>query len=262
MRTIPALFLLTFLLAVPALAQSTSSTATTPPFPPVRDAKAVAAVQAAITAFGSSATAQSLEAQAQVQAPDPNGNQTASTVTWEMAGAEFRIATSDGAVVVTGYGNPAAIMNGTLHPVPKHVTEAMFIPAFPGAILAREFQDQSYSLQYMGTPTLNGVACAVVQTVSTSAPNAPLTAQTWFFSTATNLPVRVTYRSPADATPQLSVPETVDLSNYTAVSGGLYPFAITVHFLGKQVAVITLQSVEPNANVPSTDFDSPAGGAQ
>lgn len=250
------------LLSATAFAQSTSTGA---PVQPTRDNKAVAVVQAAIAAFGTSATAQSFQAVAQVQAVGPTGNQTASTVTWEMAGAEFRIAISDASsssVLVTDHGNPSAIVDGATRSVPKHVTEAMFIPAFPGAILAREFQDQSYSIQFLGSQSLNGVACGIVRTLSMTSPNSALTTQVWYFSNSTNLPVRVTYRSPADANPQLSVPETIDLSNYNSVSGGVYPFQIVVHFLGKQVAAITLQSVSPNANLPPIDFDSPAAGAQ
>lgn len=241
------------------------SSATPSPFPPVRQEKAVAAVQAAIAAFGSAATAQTVEAQVLVQSPGPNGTLT-NTVTWEMSGAEFRIAASVGnssSIIVTGYGNPAATLDGQTHPVPKHVIEAMFIPAFAGATLAREFQNANYSLQYLGPQTVNGTPCTAVKTeLPTAAPNPRLTDQIWYFSNATNLPIRVIYRSPADQTPLVSRPETVDLLDFTSVSGGMYPFKMVDSFSGQQMTTMTLQSVSPNASIPSTDFDAPSGGAR
>jgi hypothetical protein len=251
------------LLSVPVWAQQTQQPQQTPPLTAARDPQAVAVVQAALAAFGGSAAAQSLQVLAQVQVPGASGSET-STLTWEVAGSEFRIALSDAggsSVIVTGHGNPSAITNGNAEVVPKHVIEAMFIPAFAGAILAREFQSPNYFLRYRGVETLNGTPTTVVETMLTTAPNAPLTRQIWYFSNATRLPVRVIYRVPADQTPLAFMPEAVDLSNFTPVSGGLYPFSIGVSQQGKLVASITLQSVNPNANIPSTDFD-PAGGAQ
>jgi hypothetical protein len=253
------------LASVAALAQQSTSTDTLAP-PSQRDPQAVAVVQAAIAGFGGSAVAQSFKVQAQVQSPDPGGNNTTSALTWEMAGSEFRVAFSDSSgssVIVTGHGNPMATTGGVSQAVPKHVVQAMFIPAFAGAILAREFQNQNYSLQYLGAETVNGTPVTAVRTVLPTTPaNVTLTDQIWYFSNATNLPIRVVYRSPADQTPLVSIPETVDLSNFTSVSGGLYPFNIIVSRQDAQVAAITLQSVNPNANIPSIDFDPPAGGAQ
>lgn len=255
----PALLLLLCVL-IPA---SLSAQQSTPTPPAQRDPQAVAAVQAAIAAFGSSAVAQSLQAQGQVDTFDPGGNAT-NTITWEMAGSEFRVESSSGAssgVVVTGHGNPTVTIDGQTQPVPKYVIQAMFIPAFAGAILAREFQNPNYSLQYIGAQTLNDTPVAVVETALPTAPNAPLTSQLWYFSNATNLPIRVTYRAPADQTPLRSWPETVDLSNFTSVSGGMYPFKIVVSD-ERPLASILLQSVNPSANIPSTNFDAPTGGTQ
>jgi hypothetical protein len=245
---------------------SISAQEPTSALPAARDPQAIAAVEAAIAAFGSSAAAQSLRVQALVKTPDANGNITASTVVWEMAGPEFRIAWSDGSstsVIVTGHGNPTASADGHSSVVPKHVVQAMFIPAFAGAILAREFQNPNYSLQYLGAETVDGTPCTAVRTLLSMDPiSEALTDQIWYFSNATNLPIRVTYRSPADQTPLLSRPATVDLSNFTSVSGGLYPLNIIVSGPGNQVSTVTLQSASTNPSIPPTDFDVAAGGAQ
>jgi hypothetical protein len=259
-RAAPLLFLCSL---IPAALSAQQSASAAPPSP--RDPQAVAAVQAAMAAFGGSAVGQSQQVQAQTQSSGPSGS-LPTTVTWEMAGSEFRIALSDSSgssVIVTGHGNPMATIHGNSQAVPNHVVQAMFIPAFAGAILAREFQNPNYSLRYIGTETVNGTPCTAVRTVLPTTPvNAALTDQIWYFSNATNLPIRVIYRSPADQTPLISIPETVDLSNFTSVSGGLYPFSIVVSRQDAEVAAITLQSVNPNANIPPTDFNSTAGGAQ
>jgi hypothetical protein len=235
-------------------------------FGPIRDDKAVAAVQAAIAAFGGTPTVTvPVQVQAQMQATTAGGSVTG-TITWEMSGSQFRVASSFGgatSVMTTGHGNPTAAANGNSRAVPTYVAQAIFIPALAGPILANEFQNSSYSLRYIGPKTVNGTAVTAIETSLSGSPiKSRLTAQIWYFSNATNLPVRVEYRLPAEQIEQASFPAAVDLSNYAASGGGFYPFNIVLYHGAKQVGAITLQSVNTNASIPSTDFDPPTGGAQ
>lgn len=276
-RFLPALVVLA--LVVPLKAQQPSPV---PPFgkaPPVRqapvqptgsqqppqprDPQALSVVQTAITALGG-ATAigaiQTWRVQAQSSA---QFNGATRAILWEQAGSEFRMASHFGTaggdnVIVTGHGSPASVQGGTTKALPSHVISSLFIPALAGSILLNEFQNTNYTFQYVGTRTLNSKTVSVVRTVLLAN---PLGAQTWYFDMASGLPVRVEYRIAMISTPAASLSGAADLLNYQPVAGILYPFQIVQWRQGMQVDVVTLQSVNVNAAISSSDFDA-AGGVQ
>ena len=237
--------------------------------PETRDPQALTVVQAAITALGGTAAIgqiQSWQVQAQAQGSQQMGG-VASTLVWEQAGAEFRMASTSAATgkssaIVTGHGSPASVQNGTTTALPPQVTSALFIPALVGSVLVNEFQNSNYSIKYQGQSTLNSKPVVAIRTSLTGKiATERLTAQVWYFDATTNLPVRVEYRLPTVNAADFSLPGAADLSNYQPVGGALYPFQIVTWRQGMQINVITLQSVNANGAISPTDFDA-TGGVQ
>lgn len=243
-----------------------------PPFsnqmrPTIRDPHAASVVQAALTAMGGSTVigqAQSWQVQGQMRGTQ-NANRNGA-INWEMAGSEFRMgSTINGTTtyMLTGHGKPSSVASGAATPLPSHVVRALFIPALVAPVLLREFQDQNYSLESGGTTMLGSEPVEVVRTsCRTGQMEALVTPQTWYFDAATSLPARIEFRMPAAAGPRLYISAAADFSDYRNIAGSLYPFHITSSRLGKQTNVITVQSLNPNAAIPASEFDAPTGGVR
>lgn len=140
---------------------------------------------------------------------------------------------------------------------------ALVIPPLVGPVLLSEFQDANHSFTNDGTTTLNSKTVNVIETVSTVPVDTYyVTAQTWYLDAATRLPVRVEYKVPAVTNPGVSFTGALDFSDWRPVFGTLYPFHIVRYWEGRQVEVITVQSVNLNGTISASDFDPPTGGAQ
>jgi hypothetical protein len=270
------LLLSILLLVLPVWAQQTQ-TATTPSVQPpgwvysppdllsapVRDTEALAVVQKAMAAMGGPAIAaiQDCTIQAQSDAV-PGSPNTSGTMTWKIAGAEFRIdaPTANGtSSIVTGHGKPA-IINGATTTLPTYVTEALFIPVAIASVLTQEFANPNMSLRFKDTETLGSESVTVVTTaMEMDYPDNVVTPQTWYFDTASGLPVRVEFRSPDTRQPMNFIPSAVDLSNYKAVSGVAYPFTVSSSLDGRTQVTFTVQSVVVNSGIGPNQFDSTGG---
>ena len=223
------------LIAVPSWGKQATQSATTPQ--PASDPQAVAVVQAAITALGGATTisqAQSWTFQAQMQGPHANGNLSYSMSTDTDTGQIVRA-------------------DGTTKPAPA--IHSHFLPALVGAILVKESQDPEFSIQNSGPSTVDSNPVNVI-VFATGPQNFP--AQIWYFN-ATNLPVRVNFRLPAEIGARSSFPFVVALSDYQPVSGVLYPFGIVSFVPGKPREMVTLQSVVPGTTAPPNAFTGQAG---
>jgi hypothetical protein len=223
---------LVFMFSIPLLAQTTHQAQ--------GDPQAIAVVQAAITALGGATVisqAQSWTFQAQMQGPHANGN------------IEYKISTHTDTgkfVLATGKTKPAP-------PIRSH-----FIPALVGPILLKQSQDPEFSILYAGTSTLaSGPVTVVVFAVGPTR----FPAQIWSFD-ATNRPVQVDFRVPAQIGARESFPFLTALSDYQSVSGVFYPFQIVSVVPGKPPEIIALRSVAASGTVPPNDFNGPAGDLQ
>lgn len=234
---------------------------------PVRDAEAVTAVQAAISAFGGDAAiaqVQSWRAQGQAKAPREMGSAD-SAITWEKAGAEFRMESASGGksnAIVSGRGRPASIADGAGKELPAHVTKALFVPALVAQLLRDELQNANSSINYVGRATLDGKSVTVVRTASMQPGDTYVIGRTWYLDSTTGLPLRVEYGIPSVQTTQVWYQAAVDLSDYRAVAGVQYPFKAVTYQQGRELQTVTLQTVEPNASIAPSEFDAPAGGAR
>jgi len=230
------LFVILFLV-VPSWGKQAPQQASTPQ--PASDPQAVAVLQAAITALGG-ATAigqgQDWDFQSLSDGPLDGGNNT-ETISFQVP-------------------NASIVVNGVSGPAPKFVSSSLFIPVLAGAILLQELQDSNYEVHFDGVSTLASKPVNVVKFLVTS--SQALT-QIWVFDAATGLPARVFFESPAQIGQTKSFRALVDLSDYRAVSGVLYPFSVVTYMEGSLPETLSLQSVTPSANASPTPTGSTTG---
>jgi hypothetical protein len=225
----------------------------------VRDPQALTVVQTAITAMGGPAIAAIQDCTVQAQSDAVPGTPTTSgTMTWKMAGSEFRIdaPTSTGtASVMTGHGKPGMI-NGAATALQSYVTQAMFVPVAIAPVLAQELANPKMSVRFKDNETLGTVSVAVVTTaLETDYPDNVVTPQTWYFDTSTGLPVRIEFRAPDIHQPTNFIPTAVDLSNFQLVSGVAYPFKVVSSVDSQTQVVFIVQSVVVNSGIAPSTFD-------
>jgi hypothetical protein len=114
-------------------------------------------------------------------------------------------------------------------------------------------------MSYKGPTTVNSTQCILV-TFSISIPSGTsLVVQSWFFDAATNLPLRVEFRLPAEVGSSMSPTGIIDVADYHSVSGIMYPFFIGVLAQGNLPEIIAIQSVTPGLSAPLPEFNSSAG---
>jgi hypothetical protein len=237
MRSARVGLLCSFLLFTPSVGAQQTSQASPQA---ASDPQAVAVVQAAITALGGATAisqAQTWTFQARMQGAHANGD-----VTYVMS-----TDTDTGKVVAAdGTTTPAG-------PIHSH-----FVPALVASILFKESQDPNFSFFLGGAGTRDSKSVTVIR-VMISAGGEAFSAQFWSFD-ATNLPVQIDFRLPAEIGARQSFPLTVALSDYRPVSGVLYPFQIVTFWPGKPPEIVTLLSVNATATAPRpNDFNGPAG---
>jgi hypothetical protein len=231
-----ALALCILLLAIPSWGKQASQNASSPQ--PGSDPQAVAVVQAAITALGGAAAigqAQSWTFQAQMQGPHANGN------------VEYLISTD------TDTGKRLR-RDGKMRAAP--LIHSHFLPALVGAILVKESQDPAFTIQYGGTSAIDSKPVTTIIFNFANGPKFP--AQIWTFD-ATNLPVLVDFKAPAEIGARRSFPVVVALSDYRSVSGVLYPFLISSLLPGRPPQVVTVQSLAPATTVVPNEFSGLGG---
>jgi hypothetical protein len=153
---------------------------------------------------------------------------------------------------------PNASVNGNASPAPKYITSSLFVPALLGAILLQESRDSNYSVRFDGSSTLASKPVTVVTFLSNDSQSI---AQIWAFDTATRLPARVFFDSPAQIGLTQSFRALIDVSDYRAISGVLHPFRIVTYMGGRPPQVLNLQSLTARPSA-STNQPGTPGGAQ
>lgn len=230
------LFLLLFNISVWAQQPATSQQATSTQ--PASDPQAVAVVQAAITALGGGTAigqAQSWTFQAKTQGPHSNGD------------VDYVISTD------TDTGKRAG-PNGTMRAAPP--IHSHFVPALVAAILLKQSQDPTLTMQFGGTSITDSKPVTTIVFNFTVGPRLP--AQIWTFDAA-NLPVIVDFRTTATIGARTSFPFVVALSDYRQVSGVMYPFQIMALVPGKPPQVVAVQTIAPSATAATNEFNGSGG---
>jgi len=240
------------------------------PLPPldksVRDVEAVGIVEKTIAVMGGAALV------GQVQSSIVQGDMTGASDTsmksgsfvWKASGKEFRFEGSSASgmdIFVTGRGKPGQTGNGTTKKIEVHKAMAMFVPALIGSVLFQELQEPKYSIRYSGSGAIAGTPVVIVTTaVETRYPDNVVTPQVWYIDNSTGLPVRVEFRSPGVRRPANFTPVALDFSDYRAISGTLYPLHLVYSMNGKILQTFSINSIQVNVDISSSDFDGPTGG--
>ena len=226
-------------LAIPSWGKQASQQTSAPQ--PTSDPQAVSVVQAAITALGGATAivqAQSWDFQGISDGPLDSGKKT-ETISVQAP-------------------NASIVVNGVSRPARKFVSSSLFLPVLAGTILLQESQDSNYEMRFDGVSTLASKPVSIVTFLANSSHSI---AQIWVFDAATGLPARVFFESPAQIGLTKSFRALVDLSDYRAVSGVLYPFSIVTYMDGTLPETLNLQSLTPSAStLPNTTGLTTGGG--
>jgi len=225
---------------------------------PARDPQAVALLQAAINAMGGQAVAQSITTVSASGSIDAGSK----SFTWEddfTSGHEFRRQLTDGfktRLLVSGHGNPATAVDSKSKGLNQHVAYAIWPLHVPIVMLSRILQNTNYSLALGNQVTIGNSVCYEVIAKDQSGPVAKLLgSQRWCFDATTGLPLRLEYRVPDTAYVESFEVETVDYSDFRKVSGILMPFSLVISKNGKATNTATVDSVDLNAAIGSSEFD-------
>ena len=261
-RTLVLGSLLVFISQV-GFAQSQSPSA-----PPVRDPQAISVLQSSIAAMGgTSAVAAITDTTVTGTEPDisnPGGPPV--PFTWQTSGVEFRFTTQNsiGAyTALSGHGIPAQFKNGSWIPLARYVSRANLGFYLPALLLNGGIQNSNYSLQYVGSATVDGNAAIHIHAVDNSdATSQIVTPQEWYFDPGTFLPVRVEYSIPDERNVNSSIPASMEFSNYQSVSGVAVPFQVKIQAAKLLSLTASVTSVVFNSGLPASTFDPPAAGAQ
>jgi hypothetical protein len=151
------------------------------------------------------------------------------------------------------------VINGVSRLAPKFVSSSLFIPVLAGAILLQEAQDPNYELHLDAPSTLASKPVNIVKFLAASSKGI---AQIWVFDAATGLPARVFFESPAQIGRTKSFHALVDLSDYRAVSGALYPFSLVIYMEGSLPETLDLQSLTASATTSPSQAGPTTGGVQ
>jgi hypothetical protein len=256
----------------PSPSQSASQMSMTPNGPattwvphPIRDPQALGIVQASIAALGGAAAIEQLQTfvvQANI-VPSPGSSAMAGTAVWTVAGGEFRsdyTSGQDTTTVGSGHGRPFGSLNGTVQGLPNYIVRSSFAPTLAASILLKEFQDPNYSIQFVGASTLGAESVVVVRTSSQNNPmDSLVTPQTWYFDSASNLPVRIEHRLPDVKISTRFLITALDLGTYKNISRVLFPSQVARSIGGKPTETATVISIQTNTNVAASVFDAPGG---
>jgi hypothetical protein len=155
--------------------------------------------------------------------------------------------------------NASIVVNGVSTPAPKFVSSSLFLPVLAGAILLQESQDSNFELRFDGPSTLASKPVTVVKFL---AHDSHAIAQIWAFDATSGLPARVYFESPAQIGLTKSFRALVDLSDYRAILGVLYPFSIVTYMEGKLPETLRLQSLTPNMAFAPSQSGTATGGVQ
>jgi hypothetical protein len=238
------------------------------PSPPIRDPQGLAIMQNALAnlgGVGAISQVSSWSVQAQSQAASSGAGQTGSVV-WMGEGPEFRVeftGSTNHTIMVTGHGTPANVTNGAVQNLPPRTFTPRFLPTSVITVLASEYQNPGTSVAFAGTTTLGTEAVTVVQTSAwVKYKPAALAPETWYFDQGTGLPVRVEYRLVDQTNSANFIVAAVNLADYRAVSGILFPFQIVFSRAGQIGETITVGTIEVNVAIAASEFDPPTGGGQ
>lgn len=239
-------------------------TSTYTPIAGQREVNAIAVVQKSLVALGgvnAIASVQSIESSGTIL---KTGSSVPISFQWEevVSGNHFefrRETTANGKtrVFASGHGNPGfGVAGSQAMPVGAQMSLAAVPFDLPAIVLYAEFEDPTYSFISVNSSDTNGLIHIQIVNNSDSVIKA-ITEQDWYFDPKTTLPTRVDYHLPSAKNALDFVPASCIYQGYTAEQGVQYPTSIEAHEHGRAVSQVTIASIQPNASIPSANFDLP-----
>jgi len=131
------------------------------------------------------------------------------------------------------------------------------IEVFPLLLLSKWLNTAGVGMTWVGPDTVSGQSVnhvTILPPATASAGEPQQLAQCELYvNPQTGVPVRIrVYQHPIDR--RASVPLDLDFTDYQAVSGLLFPMAISFSIAGQPMSEIHLQSIALNASVSASDF--------
>jgi hypothetical protein len=248
-------FLFALCLSVSVLAQNSDVKS-----PAKRDAQAIAAIQAALTALGEDPQSPHIHDCIATGHSNDGGS-----FIWKNAGNEFRYEHTDAdgrkTISISGHGKPVLLVNGTQRPLPRHTGDFEFAPHLLALKLLSRLQGNDYELSYEGSTVVDGTAAFQIALVSKKDKiSEKVSPQT--LDTSTGLPIRIDFQAPDLENVVKPITVEADFGDYRQVQGFRVPFEIHLKWGSNSSEAYTLDSVSFNAGISPSDFDAPAGGAQ
>jgi hypothetical protein len=145
-------------------------------------------------------------------------------------------------------------------PLELIVTEQSVL--FPIPFLTALVRNADESIRYIGRETLDGSPVQHIEVSNTFASKprlkklAPFSTTNIWFDASSGLPLKISYFRRAGGGAVPSVPVEVHLSNYTPVSGVLYPFQIQRSLNGTPWQTITIQNVSFGVGLADAQFQT------
>lgn len=247
-------------LALPILARQTTTTSTQSP--PQRDPQAVALVQQSVAAMAStppsdsSATGTvtivegSTTQSGTVQILTLGTGQTSETLS--LPGGTRSVVYSNGSSQET-VGSQSAI-------APLEIAATDQCPDFPLPLLLSALNNSDFGFRYIGQETLNGAAAQHIQVWHSFASNtnlqnlAPFSVRDIWFDSSSSLPLKIAHTRRAGSGAVPSIPVEISFTNYTKVSGILFPLLINKSYNGTAWQTITIQNVSFNTGLTAAQF--------
>jgi hypothetical protein len=178
---------------------------------------------------------------------------------WKLSGPEFRTETqreSGLQIFASGHGHPAVSTNGQVEALFQHMALAAQSVQLPVVLLVAQLRSPMVSLANPGQGTLYGKAVNGIQTSSTSSKDvAAITLQTWYFDSASALPVRVEHRlpTPTDMTDWREA--ATEYSDFRSVDDIMVPFSLIYYQDNVAIQSFSIAKVEFNVGVDPLEFD-------
>lgn len=229
---------------------------------PYRDPQATAILQASVRAMGGNVPSDS-SATGTVTIVEGSSTETGTIQILTRGTAQtaetLNLSAGHRAIVYSnGDAKEVSAGQSSIPPLELIVTDQS--PDFPLPLLLSVLNNADEAVRYIGQESLNTESVQHIQVWNTfaSAPRlqklAPFSTKDIWFDASSGLPVKIAYSRRAGGGAAPSIPVEVSFSNYTNVSGVLYPFQISKSYNGTPWQTITIQSVSFNTGLTDAQF--------
>jgi hypothetical protein len=221
----------------------------------IRDKKAINILNSTLKAMGGSEAIGGIRS----LAIEANDRDVPSNIfLWQLSGSNYRVyiqGASGHYEINSGSGHSYRDSNGTVSSRADYISAATLIPAALAVELYGILTNPSYSVTYGSTTSIDGVSVSSITTaLQTTRTLVNATSQTWYISTANNLPVKLDYRLFDETKWLRSVNASYMFSDFMPSQGVYFPHTITNSINSNMLATLVLTNVTINPNLSQSLF--------